>query len=175
MIKKLFSLISVLSFVLSLNAQTIELGELKKTLPKIKDSTIYVNTLNRMAMLFYEVNAESTLHHAVKAREIARRINYPKGKADALNNIGVFFDIKGNPQLAIKYYDQGYASYKQLKDSPNMVQAQMNLAMVYTAIGKTKKAINYYESALKEANKLKNDSIKSLLIHNYLLQYPKRF
>lgn len=175
MVKKLLSLISLLSFAISLHAQTTELEQLKKTLPKIKDSIIYVDALNRMAMLFYEVNADSTLHYAVKAREIAGRISYQKGNADALNNIGVFFDIKGNPQLAIKYYDQGYGSYKQLKDSSNIVQAQMNLAMVYTAIGKTKKAIGYYESALKEASKLRNDSIKSLLIYNYVLQYPTRF
>lgn len=173
--KKLLSLFSILCFAISLLAQNNELENIKKTLPKIQDSITYVNSLNRMSMLFYEVNADSTLYYAIKARGIAERINYLKGNADALNNIGVFFDIKGNPQLAIKYYDQGYINYKQLKDSSNSVQAQMNLAMVYSAIGKNKKATDYYEKALKEGNKLRNDSILSLLLYNYLLQYPDRF
>src|ERR1700744_109372 len=119
-----------------LNAQSRELTSLKASLAHSSDSLHYVDALNRMAMLLYEKNVDSTFYYTRQARDIAGRLDYDKGKADALNNLGVFFDIKGNLQLALRYYDEGYAAYRQLKDSANCVQALMNIAMVYKEIGK---------------------------------------
>lgn len=48
-------------------------------------------------MLSCEENADTTLVYATRARDIARRIDYPKGVADATNNLGIFFDINAAP------------------------------------------------------------------------------
>ena len=156
-------------------SQSTELTNLKTTVLHTKDSLKYVDALNRMAMLLYEKNIDSTCYYTKQAREISYRLKYHKGKADAMNNLGVFYDIKGNLQFALRYYDEAYLAYTKLKDSANQVQTLMNIAMVYKQIGKDNKAIQRFEAALNVGKKLSRDSIMSLAIYNYLLQYPNRF
>lgn len=128
-----------------------------------------------MAMLLYEQNIDSTFYYTRQARTIADRFDYPKGRADALNNLGVFFDIKGNLQLALKYYNEAYAGYQHLKDSANTVQSLMNIAMVYKELGKDGRAIQRFNKTLSFGKKIQQDSIMSLAIYNYLQAYPTRF
>lgn len=157
------------------SAQSSELGGIKSNLNQITDSLGYVDALNRMAMLWYEKDIDSTFFYTVKARAISDRLNYDKGKADATNNLGVFFDIKGNLQLALRYYSSAYISYVKIKDSSNQVQTMMNIAMVYKQLGRDKRAIERYNAALKMGNSLSKDSIMSLAIYNYVLEFPEKF
>lgn len=170
----LFFCLSLLSWNLG-KAQSSELKNIQASLPQIRDSLQYVDALNRMAILLYEKNADSTFYYTKIAREIAERHHYERGRADAMNNLGVFFDIKGNFQLALKYYNEGYTVYKKLSDSVNSVQALMNIAMVYQEMGKDDKAIQRYNQAFRQAALLRKDSIRSLVIYNYLLSYPTQF
>ncbi|MFC3563183.1 tetratricopeptide repeat protein [Pedobacter jamesrossensis] len=130
------------------------------------DSLKYIDFLNRRAMLMYETNVDSTFYYTTKARKISERIDYAKGKADALNNLGIFFDIKGNLRMALRYYNAGYIAYQELKDSANAVQATMNIAMVYGQMDKNERSIQYYNKALNLGKKLSQDSILSLVIYN---------
>ena len=146
-------------------SQSPEFKNLKATIKNTKDSLQYVDALNRMAMLLYEKNADSTFYYTKQAREISYRLNYAKGKADAMNNLGVFYDIKGNSQFALRYYNEAYLAYTALKDTTNRVQTLMNIAMVYKQIGKDSKAIQRFEAALSVGAKLNRDSIMSLTIY----------
>lgn len=156
-------------------AQSEEYTAIKSSLSHISDSLRYVDALNRMATLMYEKNIDSTFYYTRRAREIANRLHYDKGRADALNNLGIFFDIKGNLQMALRYYNEAYIDYTKIQDSSNRVQTLMNVAMVYKEIGKDERAIQRYNAALNLGKKLSKDSIMSLTIYNYLLQYPARF
>ncbi|OOQ61696.1 tetratricopeptide repeat-containing sensor histidine kinase [Mucilaginibacter pedocola] len=173
--KKVFCLFLLFFTALASRAQSPELFKLQSALPAITDSTRYVDALNRIAMLLYEKNVDSTFYYTRQARVIADRLNYAKGQADAQNNLGVFFDIKGNPQMALRYYNEGQIGYRALKDSANMVQSLMNIAMIYKVLGKDARAIGYFDDALKLGGKIKQDSIQALAIYNYLLAYPAHF
>jgi signal transduction histidine kinase len=175
-IKKVMLALLLFTFSATLcYAQSTELTGIKASLTRINDSLRYVDALNRMAMLLYEENIDSTFYYTREARAMASRLDYPKGKADALNNLGVFFDIKGNLQLALRYYNEAYAGYRRLKDSANSVQSLMNIAMVYKELGKDERAIQRFNDALSLGKKLRQDSIMSLAIYNYLLAYPTHF
>src|SRR5260221_3358094 len=121
---------------------------LKQTLPSITDSFRYVDALNRIGMLSYEQNVDTTLFYANKARDIARRINYTKGIADATNNLAVYFDINGNAELALRYYSDAHQQYTTLGDSSNLVQTLMNIAMGYNTKGNNEKALDHYRKAM---------------------------
>lgn len=155
--------------------QSSEFETIKGSLDQINDSLRYVDVLNRLATLLYEKNIDSTFYYTRRAREIADRLQYDKGQADALNNLGIFFDIKGNLQMALRYYHEAYASYTSIQDSANRVQTLMNIAMVYRELGKDQRAIQRFDAALDLGGKLSKDSIMSLAIYNYLLQYPAKF
>jgi signal transduction histidine kinase/Tfp pilus assembly protein PilF len=151
-------------------AQSPEIENIQHSLHAIRDSSVYVNALNRLAMLLYEKNIDSTFYYTKKAREISDRLQYAQGTADALNNLGVIYDIKGDVQLALRYYDEANNSYEALHDSSNIVQTLMNIASVYQESGKDEKAIAEYRKALTLGRDLTRDSILSLVSYNYLME-----
>lgn len=156
-------------------SQPTELAGIRTSIPHITDSLRYVDALNRMAMLMYEKSLDSTFYYARRAREIADRLNYEKGRIDAQNNLGVFFDIKGNLQLALRYYNEAYAGYRKLKDTANCVQSLMNIATVYNELGKDGRSLERFRAALNTGKKLRRDSIMALAIYNFVLEYRSKF
>ncbi|TWJ01438.1 signal transduction histidine kinase [Mucilaginibacter frigoritolerans] len=170
--KKLVSIFSLLVLWGALCYGQIEnIRKLQKQLPFINDSLRYVDALNRLAMLSYENNVDSTFFYTEKARNIASRLRYAKGLADAANNLGIVYDMKGNLQLALRYYNNAYNRYQNIHDTANMVEAVMNIAMVYQELGRNQKAINEYKKAIATGSNLSRDSILSILYYNYLIQY----
>jgi signal transduction histidine kinase len=162
-------------FYIPVFSQDVAIQAFKQALPSITDSPRYVDVLNRISILSYEQNTDSTLFYANKAREIARRIDYAQGIADATDNLAVYFDINGTSELALRYYSDAYNRYTGLGDSSNMAQTLMNIAMVYNTDGNNDKAVINYKAALSLGQKLTRDSILSLVIYNFLLQYPRQF
>lgn len=155
--------------------QVGKIRELQQSLPAIRDSSNYVDVVNRISLLFYEQNADSTLYYALLARQIAYRNDYDKGLADATNNLGVVFDIKGNIQLALRYYNDAYNQYVTLHDSSNIVQTLMNIGSVYNISGRDDKAQANYDRAIALGDRIEHDSITALVIYNYMLLYPQKF
>jgi tetratricopeptide (TPR) repeat protein len=151
-----------------------EVNKLKKNLPLIHDSIQYVNALNRLGLLLYEQNIDSAFFYAKKARNIAERLNYKAGKADALNAIGIVYVLKGNLQLSLRYYNEAYNLYKELKDTSNIVQGLMNIGLVFNETKENKKAIDFFKRAMNLGKTLQRDSIMSLVLCNYLLLYPEQ-
>lgn len=158
----------------SISAQTDEATALLQSLDQVTDSTVYVDALNRLAMISYEKSADTTFYYTIRARALAERLNYSKGKADALNNLGVVYDIKGNQQLALKYYNDAHQAYSKIDDAANCVQTLMNMAGVYKQLGRDERSLGLFELAFDEGYKLSHDSILSLVIYNYLLVFPER-
>jgi len=152
--------------------QVKTINKIKKDLPHITDSTQYVDALNRLGILFYESNMDSAFYCAKRARAIAERLKYEQGIADALNTLGIVYDLKGNLQLSLRYYNDAYNHYLALHDSSNVVQTLMNIGLVFNENKEDKKAIKIFKKAINLGNKLKQDSIMSLVFCNYLLMYP---
>ncbi|MBO9730730.1 MAG: tetratricopeptide repeat-containing sensor histidine kinase [Chitinophaga sp.] len=168
-------LVILLLFSGTAHCQEDLVHSLQKALPAITDSAQYVDILNKISTLSYEQDADSTMLYARTAREIAERIDYPKGIADATTNLGIYFDIKGNSELALRYYGDAFNQYGAIRDSSNLVQVLMNIAMVYNTNGNIEKALSHFKRAMNLGATLRHDSIMSLVIYNYILQYPQQF
>ena len=156
-------------------AQQAEIAALQRRLPTMNDSFAYVNALNRIGTLFYEQDTDSTLYYAYKARSIAERLQYGRGLADAANNFGIVYDIKGYFPLALRYYNDGYTRYVAIGDSSDIAKAAMNIGIVYGSMSQADKAEAWYKQALAVGSALKQDSILSIVIFNYLWQFSYRF
>jgi signal transduction histidine kinase len=168
-------LILLMTLSLRCFGQSPEIRTIESSLPRITDSLRYIDSLNRLAMLLYEKNVDSTFFYTRLSREIAERLNYTKGKADALNNLGLIYDIKGNLQLSLRYYNDAHNLYVRLNDTANQAQTYMNIALDYLEMGKNDRAIRSFSNAMVVSAKLANDSIRALVIYNYVLEYPNQF
>lgn len=173
--RQLIFVLLLLVFCQKSNAQTDELDLIQKNLSKQQDSLKYIDMLNRISLLIYEKDIDSTFIYAKLARERAEHLDYSKGKADALNNLGIFFYLKGNLNLALKYFDDATKRYRQIEDTPNIVQSYMNLAMVYNAQDNRERSFAWFNSAFKLGKTLRQDSIMSLVIYNYVVFFPDHF
>jgi len=153
-------------------AQQESIAGIKKQLPGIKDSLKYIDALNRLASLSYERNIDSTFYYAGLARAISYRHNYTRGKADAADNLGIAYDLKGNTQLGLRYYNEARMLYMRIDDTTGIVKAYMNIAMLYSETGKQKKMVDNFNIAFGIGKSLQRDSIMSLVYVNYLIIFP---
>jgi signal transduction histidine kinase len=171
--KKYLVFFILLSFVFTYSySQVKDISKIKKELPHITDSIKYVDALNRLGILMYESNIDSAFYYAKRARSIAERLKYQQGIADALNVLGIVYNLKGNLQLSLRYYNDAYNRYLAIHDSSNVVQALMNIGLVFNENKEDKKAIEFLKKASYLGSKLKKDSIMSLVLCNYLMIYP---
>ncbi|MDN3580949.1 ATP-binding protein [Mucilaginibacter flavus] len=170
---KYLSLLLLLMFAGNIAfCQVADINKIQKGLPSITDSTKYVDALNRLGMLMYEKNVDNSFYYAKLARAISTRIKYAQGQADAINIIGIVYDLRGNLQLSLKYYNDAYNRYVALDDSANIVQGLMNIGLVFNENKEDKKAIDNFKHAMAIGENIKKDSIMSLAYCNYLLLYP---
>jgi tetratricopeptide (TPR) repeat protein len=154
--------------------QVQKIDDLKKNLPQITDSIKYADALNRIGQLFFEKNVDSSFSYAIKARELSKKLSYQKGIADATNTMGVLYDMKGDLQLSLKYYNDAYNTYKTLNEPIGVVQTTMRIALVYNENAEHKKATAAFQRALEIGKTLQKDSIVALVLANYLLLYPDK-
>jgi signal transduction histidine kinase len=152
-------------------AQDKVIRELRQTLATKKDSVSYVNVLNQLGMQYHLSNADSCFLFAVKARDIATRIRYTKGIADALNNLSIFYALKANMKQAIEYDYKALLVYRHLGDSANVCQVLMNSSVYHNYEGMKPAAKTYLQQAMDIGKHLPDDSIYGLVLINYALHF----
>ncbi len=125
---------------------------------KNNPDTTSVIILNKLSQYYNEHNAnDSSLYYGEKAIEVAKKINYLKGLALALNNVGVQYNGKANFVLALKYYIEGYKIAEQ-GGNPKLMSNLMNsIGNAYLGNKDMGKALmsykKSYEIATKDSNK----------------------
>ena len=164
----LLFLIPMLSY-----GQTKEIKGLQKKLHLIKDSTEYVNKLNRIGILMHLKNPDSCIFYGTKARKIASRIGYKKGATDADNVIGIALALKGLTNEAMQMFSKVLLSYQEMGDTANEVQVLMNFASTNMQLRKEKEAIHYSRLALKKGATIPKDSIMAKAYTNYCMANTK--
>lgn len=172
--KPILYLIRVLFFCLCLNyakGQSALIQQEQHRLPFIKDSIGQVNCLNRIGMLYHLKNADSCFYYGMKAKAIAMRLHYPKGKTDADNVIASALYLSGLYRESLDLFSKELLAYRQQADTANTAQALLNMATVYAGIGDNVKAKALSRQAIQTGRKLKQDSIMSLVYANYCLVY----
>ena len=151
--------------------QSRDIMTLKNNLPTLTDSLRYIDVLNRLSILYYEENVDTCLSYARSAYDIAQRKQYQKGKADGLTNMGIVYEICDDPDLAFRFYNDALGLYQRLLDSSNIVQLTMNIGLVLQDKGEYAKSLEYLRRALSMGSGLRNDSIMSLVLVDYVSMY----
>lgn len=149
-----------------LKAQLKEIRAIQQQLPAIKDSTAYVDALNRLAMLYHLKSIDTCFYITQKTLPIAERHKYNNGRAGALNNLGIVHLLKQNIYLATKYFNTSLELYRAAGDSANQCQLLMNIGLTLITDGKAAEGNKYLTSAYELGNRLTNDSIMALVLLN---------
>ncbi len=152
-------------------AQKSAVQQLRQRLMTEQDSTVYTDVLNELSMKWHLSNADSCFWYAVQARDLASRLDYRKGAADALNNLSIAYALKANVKQAIEYENKALMYYRQLDDNSNACQVLMNMSVFYSLAGMNETGEQYLYQAMDIGKKLVYDSIYSLVLINYAIRF----
>ncbi|RYY34355.1 MAG: hypothetical protein EOP46_13705, partial [Sphingobacteriaceae bacterium] len=149
-------------------AQMAEVRKLQQGLPKQTDSLKYVDALNRIGLLLHTKSADSTFFYGIKAKAIAERLEYNKGRAEATVNIAIALTLKGIYNQGLIYYIEGRNLFLKEGLKEPATELLMNIGISYDFMGNNKMAVKFAKEALDEAKHLKRDSAVSMLLVNYV-------
>ena len=93
------------------------------------------------------------------AVELARKLNYNKGLANAYKWTGVGYFIQASYLEAIPYYEQALQMYDSIGDKREKASILGNIGNIWYNQGVQEKAIDYYLRTLKVAEEI-NDSAR---------------
>ena len=82
----------------------LKIDSLKKALAIEKQDTSRVFTMCRLASIYHQINIDSAFYYSQRALALARQIKYPKGEAEALDQLAYTFYLSGNPAKAAETF-----------------------------------------------------------------------
>jgi adenylate cyclase len=143
------------NFVYTQNNTIDSLKRLTET--GIKD-TIMVNTLNAIS---YEVlnneDLSQSLVYSRKAYVLATKLNYQKGIAYSLKNIGLAQYYQGNFLEVLNSWTQSLNVFETIQDTVGIASLVNNIGAVYYSQGSNAKALDYYLKSLSISEKKKDN------------------
>jgi len=142
----IFFLLILLFKVVDSNARDTKMDSLQNLLKAAKEDTNKVKILYELSD---ECAEEDILKYAVPSLELAEKLNFKKGIADAQNNIGYFYYSRGDLSPSLEYYYKSLKIREEIGDKEGIAGSFNNIAVVYNNQGDVLKALEYLQKSLK--------------------------
>lgn len=112
---------------------------------------------------------DSSFVYVTKAQDMAERLKYVKGKADATMNMGNCYALRSNSYLSYRCYLDALQAYEAMGDSNNICVSWMNIGVYYKYDGQAKAAAYYIGKAMKMAPRLQKELTYASVLTNYYI------
>ncbi len=141
-------LIAVFVFLFTGLKATSVTDSLKRLLPAAKD-TVKVKLLSDLCWEYRFISADTALQYGNKALELAKGIGYPRGIAQAYNDLGIIYIDRSEYGKAIEYFRNAMEIRQKLNDKSGIASLYNKIGIVYQKQGKLKEALQNQIAALK--------------------------
>ncbi|MBL7148442.1 MAG: tetratricopeptide repeat protein [Candidatus Cloacimonetes bacterium] len=108
-----------------------------------------VKAINHLSKAYWNVEPEKTLEYGNKALSLARELDYNRGKAEAIKNIGGGYYYLGDNDTALKYMKESLLIREEIGNKNDIITALNNLGIVYEDLNNYETALDYYLRSLK--------------------------
>jgi signal transduction histidine kinase len=149
----IFFVLILLFKVVDSDARDTKMDSLQNLLKTVKEDTNKVKILYELSD---ECAQEDILKYAIPALKLAEKLNFKKGIADALNNIGYFYYSRGDLSLSLEYYYKSLKIREEIGDREGIAGSFNNIAVVYNNRGDVLKALEYHDKSLKAQQNIGN-------------------
>jgi two-component system, NtrC family, sensor kinase len=142
-------------------AQQMETDSLEAVLAKLKTQPDYkadTNYINTLAFKYFQIKPDTTILLSQQSIELSNKINYLKGKADALKNTGNAYNVKGEYTRSLTLYNEAFLLWQKASNIKGMGTMYYGKGIVYSNIGKYPEALENYFQALKIREQM-NDTL----------------
>ena len=129
--------------------------------PSPNRDTTAVNKLNDDSKNLVGSDSAKAISLAMQAREIATEIEYPKGEAYALKNIGLVYYYRGKYGETLDYWNPSLQIFESLKDDVGISNMLSNIGAIYLNQGADAKALEYMLRSLQLAEKV-SDTLRMI-------------
>lgn len=124
----------------------------------------YIDLLNQLAELYYNLNPDSTFLLGMKSLEASEKAGYQDGIVDAYRNIGAFHNIRGEYEQAMSYFKEGLSLANENQYLKGMAHIYHSMGLNHYDRGNFTEAVSLYYKALeiKEKHLSENEQSKTL-------------
>lgn len=145
-----------LCIVWHLPAQTSLTDSLQREITQARDNQKKVDLLNDLAWEYKFERAEEARQLLQESILLAQKIGYPKGEAQAYNNLGVVEDIAGNWEGVEINYTKALEIRKKLGDKAGIASLYNNIGNLKESLGDNDGALVNLQQSLKIREELKD-------------------
>ena len=85
---------------------------LKSLIDNSKVDTSQVNALNELSYYVLNLDLQEAIKYGLRAREMSELLNYDKGKAFALKNMGLGYYYQGDYLKVLDYFTQSLETFE---------------------------------------------------------------
>jgi class 3 adenylate cyclase/Tfp pilus assembly protein PilF len=162
-----------IKFVLLILFSAISLG--CPAQPACKEDTAYVNRLLQQSKSHFNDDPATAIGLAEQAQNISKRIQFPKGEAYALKNLGLINQVQGKYLETLDYFEQSLKIFQNQKDNIGIANLLNNIGSVYANQGDDAKALEYCLQSLQIAEETTDKMrIMSALVNIGSIYYNKK-
>ena len=143
--------------------------------PSWKRDTALVNGLLQQSKDRLTDAPAIAISFAFQAKSLSEKINFPKGAATALKNIGLGYRKQGKNLDALENYNQSLKIFEKIKDNAGIANLYGNIGVVYYKQGDDAKALENHLQSLK-FSELAGDKFRIFIALNNIgaIYYDKK-
>lgn len=139
--------------------------ELLKQLPAASD-TQRVRLLNAISYESRKTDTALTRKYAVEALELSRDLGHIEGQVNAYINLGEYFRIKGNHDLALTWYFGGIDLCLENNLKKELTKIYNKVGVVYQSIADYEQALVYFNKSLPLSKELGDEQATAGIYNN---------
>ncbi len=95
-----------------------------------------------------------------------QEVGYKAGEGATLSNLGLVYEVLGEPEKAISYYEQSLEIRRLVGDKRGEGRTLDNLGLVYYGLGEPKQAISYFQQSLEILRQVGDKAGEGLSLYN---------
>lgn len=124
------------------------IDSLKTVLPQSKADTGKVQLLLDISFYSANINPDTGLHYGTQALQLAEKLQFGRGIAEANRYIGINYNARSLFPRALEHYLRAMKKYEELHDENGVAKTQVSLGVVYMNKGDSANAIYYLQESL---------------------------
>jgi adenylate cyclase len=118
-------------------------------LPKCKEDSNKVNVLNDLSYYYFATKPNEGIAYGKKGLELAEKLEWKKGKANAYSSIGYNYYSKSEYSKALEHYFQALKLFEELHDLAGEAKVSGKIGLVYVFENEYPKAKEYLLKAIR--------------------------
>ena len=160
-------LLVLLTVNLAYSQKQKQIDSLKHELNKPNQAdTVQVQTLLTISMKYQSFQTDSSMAFALASLEKAEAIQYVKGRADALLQIGRLKRDQNKDADALKDMFTALELYRQISDHVQIANSLNDISIIYATSGDFEKSLDYFKQALEIFQQTGDEKGESYALNN---------